>query len=644
MTKLVASISVDSYGGIENRLFKYTVLDDQNITVGSIIVVYLRRKKSLGIVRQLHTDKSSIKLLSIETKLELAPLPSTYLQFIDWVKQYYQASDKALLTTALPSGLAAKLRQSIEHINSDNNIKLPFVLSPYQKKVYIEITHSSVRSHLIHGVTGSGKTEIYLALIADMIKQGQSALFLLPEIVLTPQMIARVERVFGKRVLCYHSKITAAARKAIWIHILQSTRPVIVVGTRSSLFLPYQNLGLIIVDEEHEPSYKQESSLRYHAREAAAKLAQIHNAKLVLGSATPSVTTYYLAERGKINLITLAQRFGKATLPETRIVSLKGSDNYLSPQLHKAIIETIKSGQQVLLFINRRGSAAALLCTDCGTAITCPNCETSLTFHADMARLLCHYCNYQQIPPALCNNCGSSELKYIGAGTKKLEQQMNLQYKDYRITRLDSDNASYDHLKDTLAKLASKQIDILIGTQMISRGLDFAGIGLVGVILAESVLNIADFSSSERTFELITQVAGRAGRGQVKSRVIIQTYSPDNFAIGAAAEHNYEKFYHQELQTRRKFVYPPFCYLLKLSHGHHRQIKASQTAHELAAQIASRYASATVLGPVESYQKKIAGKYFYNIIVKSFNRRELQEIAAVAGVNWSIDLDPITLL
>lgn len=641
----ILSLSVNTYGGQQPRLFDYTATADQPTPIGSLVRVRLRGKDSLGVVRQIRSEVDpSKKLLSIEAVLELPPLPSSFLELCDWLAGYYAATDKTVWTTALPSGLRAKLRTKIVPTTDSTAVKLPFELTQNQRQIADQITASDKQFFLLHGVTGSGKTEIYLSLMAQVVARGDSVLLLVPEIILTPQIIERVSEVFGQRVLAYHSKLTAAVRKAVWTAVLSSVEPLIVIGTRSSLFLPFRKLGLIVLDEEHEPSYKQESNPRYHARDVAAKLAHVHSTKMILCSATPSLTSYYLATRGKMELLSLNERYGSSIMPAVKIVDLAKKSELLSPELESAIKQTLAQKRQVILFINRRGSAAALLCTNCGNATRCPRCETSLTFHADLVRLLCHYCGYSQVPPAVCPVCQSIKLSYIGHGTKKLESEIISKFKNYHVVRIDSDNATYEHIKDTLAKLQQRQIDILIGTQMISRGLDFAGIGLVGVVLADSILNIADFSSTERTFELLTQVAGRAGRGDQPAEAIIQTFAADNYAIMAAANHDYRTFYEQELATRAKYVYPPFCYLLKLSYGHRDPSRAKQTTAAAAEKMRIDHPDLVVLGPVEAYIKRQAGRFVYNVIVKAKNRTTLAELGRSLGEGWTIDLDPIQLL
>lgn len=330
MSQTIARLSVNSYGGQQKYLFDYVIKKDQKVAVGSIVRVDLRGKDSLGIVCEILPTKLPYtkKLLDIKEVLEIGPLPTNSLKLAAWMSDYYCATDKAIWGTILPSGLRAKSRKQIVEKLFNKVSPLPFQLTPTQEQVYRDIKDNG-QFFLLHGVTGSGKTEIYLKLIADMIKKGQSALFLVPEIVLTPQMIARVQDVFGEQILCYHSKLTTAERKAIWLYVLKSSHPVIMVGTRSSLFLPFKKLGLIIVDEEHESSYKQGSSPRYLARDVAAKLAHLHHAQLVLGSATPSVTSYYLAGLGKLRLLTLEERYGEARLPKIQIIDLSNKQTFL---------------------------------------------------------------------------------------------------------------------------------------------------------------------------------------------------------------------------------------------------------------------------------------------------------------------------
>ncbi len=418
----------------------------------------------------------------------------------------------------------------------------------------------------------------------------------------------------------------------------------IVIGTRSALFAPLHNLGLIIVDEEHEPSYKQESAPRYQTQAVAAQISQLTGCRLVLASATPLVSTYFLAERGRLKLVSLASRPQNfAKLPHTELLKLERNTGLISPELRAAITQTLHEHRQVLLFLNLRGSARALLCTNCGQSVQCPNCEISLSFHADEARLRCHYCNYQQLPPTTCPSCQSDALSYIGSGTKRLETELAQDFPAARIARIDRDNNDLEHLVKTYQDFRDGQIDILAGTQMISRGLDIPGLHLVGIINANTSLSIADFTASERTFQLITQAAGRAGRREHPGEVIIQTYSPQNPAIAAASQHDYHRFYEHELAKRRQYLYPPFVYLVKLMYAHRSSQHGETQAEALKHSLAHRK-DLVVLGPAPAFQKKSGGQYRWQVIVKAKQRGILTQLAMELPSGWIADLDPLNLL
>lgn len=644
--KNILTLSVARYGGHDNKTFDYYGLDDQKYVIGELVLVDFRHRQSVGVIRQITNQNNyqkNIKLLPITKKLEYNPMPPHLLQLADWVSDYYQSSQKAIWQTILPSGLpAASRKKPAVVLPPDKNIK-KHPLNSEQKKAIATIETSDQRGYLLKGVTGSGKTEVYIELLENNLRAGRSAIVLVPEISLAPQMIERLEAHFSANILVTHSHLTAARRKSIWLQALHATGPIIVIGPRSALFTPLKNIGLIIIDEEHETSYKQESSPRYHARQVAAKIAQLTDAKYILGSATPAITTSWLAAQGRLREVRLASRALGQKLPDITIIDLKNHSDLLTPELKKAIAATLQNRRQVLLFLNQRGSAQAYMCQACGQVVRCPNCETSLTMHGDIARLLCHYCNFKINAPALCPNCKSDEMFFIGSGTKNIETRIRAEFKSARIARLDRDNATLEHLEDTYQQLKNSEIDIIIGTQMIARGLDISGIDLVGVILAESMLNIPDFSASERTFALLTQVAGRAGRGQHPGRAIIQTYSPHHPAIQHACSHDVEAYYEYETGHRQKFNYPPFCYLAKVTYNNKSDLAALQ-ATQIVAESLRQLPGVAVLGPAPAYVRKSAGKYRWHIVLKSYDRRKLVEAVKNLGSSWTVDLDPLNLL
>lgn len=642
----VLSLSVTSYGGRDNKMFDYLANDEKKIAIGSFVVVDFKGRPTIGLVRQAkakNLNNTKYKLLSITSQLGYQSLPSYLLLLADWMVEYYRSSQKAVWQTILPSNLKAKARQDYLANHGQPKDNPDLTLTSEQQQAYEKISGGTTRGYLLNGVTGSGKTEVYIKLLQDTLRAGQGAIVLVPEIALTPQMVERLTDRFAGNIIVTHSHMSPVERKRVWLEVLNSERPYIVVGPRSALFMPLHALGLIIVDEEHETSYKQENSPRYQASHVAAQLSQLTGAKYVLGSATPSITTTWLAREGRLQEVRMVNRALGQKLPEVEIINLRNKRDLLSTELKDAISQTLTRKRQVLLFLNQRGSAQAYLCEHCGNSIRCPNCETSLTLHGDIARLVCHYCNYKLMPPAICPTCSSDKLFYIGSGTKGVEAEIRKTYPHARIARIDRDNATFDHLEKSYQKLKKGELDIVIGTQMIARGLDISGIDLVGVILADSMLNIPDYSASERTFALLTQVAGRAGRTTVAGRVIVQTYAPNHPAIIAASLHDNEAFYDYELPHRQKFHYPPFCYLAKVTYNNVSDSKALQNAEKVAAAMRQAH-GVTVLGPAPAFVRKSAGKYRWNLILKSYQRSKLIELTSSLKAGWTVDLDPLNLL
>lgn len=645
--KKLLSISVISYPGKAPKLFDYYDLDDGNTMTGQVVKVTFGSKETLGVVMEIpaaddSSDRPTASTLTIASRLEAKPLPAHILKLASWMMEYYAASASSVWRTILPSGLAQapKLKSVAK---GSEHAEQTIALNNDQEQALARILKRNHSGYLLHGITGSGKTEVYIELIKKIINEGKSAIVLVPEIALTPQMVERLGVHFGDRLVVSHSKLTPARRKKIWHEALAADRPQVYLGPRSALFLPIHNLGVIIVDEEHESSYKQDNAPTYQVNTVVAQLSRLTKAPFVLGSATPSIYARHAAEAGRIDYIQLNDRALGAELPGVDIIKLDPGMS-LSPQLVNKMKATLKAGKQTILFLNRRGSASAMLCEDCGHIQTCLRCDTSLTFHADLARLLCHYCGFSELPPNTCPDCNNHHMHFVGTGTKRIEQEVISLFPDSNICRLDSDNATLEYLTTVYEQLRNGEIDIVIGTQMIARGLDLPNVTTVGVVLTESMLAIPDFSSSERTFDLLTQVAGRAGRGKHTGSVIIQTHSPGHPAVAAAAKHDYAAFYDWEIKNRKTHAYPPFAYLVKLSYSHRNASKAVAEAGRMAQEIRTTYPGVTVLGPVERTVKRTAGQYQYQIILKSLKRQSLVEIARQAKNGWKHDLDPINLL
>ncbi len=514
------------------------------------------------------------------------------------------------------------------------------VLSAEQSQALKEI-HTSFVGHdvtLLHGVTSSGKTEVYIHLIDYVLQQGKQALFLVPEIALTTQLTRRLQRVFGRKVVIYHSKFTDNERVDIWRDMLASHEPCVVIGARSSVFLPFSNLGLVIIDEEHESSYKQyDPAPRYNARDAAIVLASFHGAKTLLGSATPTVETYYKAtESAKYGLVTLSKRYGNATLPEIEVIDLphERKRNAVNGAMAQITIdagrEVLKQDKQIIFFHNRRGFSPRARCKQCQFTPKCDFCDVSLTYHKRTNTLECHYCGATYPVPRLCPSCKEPAIEIEGYGTERIEDNIAQIYPDARILRMDLDTTrSKDAYANIIDDFSQHKADILIGTQMVTKGLDFGGVGLVGVINADNIINYPDFRSTERAFNMLEQVAGRAGRsGENAGKVMIQTYTPDHPVINFVKNHDYTSFYQYELEERRQYNYPPFARIVNIYLKHRDRAVVDKIAREYANRLRSLLGN-RVNGPVEPSIERVASLYIRQVrlrIETSASIRRVKEI------------------
>jgi primosomal protein N' (replication factor Y) len=543
-----------------------------------------------------------------------------------------------------------------------------FELSGEQEQVYkkikAKIEKKSNQRILIHGVTASGKTEVYFKLIDDTIKQGKSVLFLAPEIALASQLTKRLAKKFGTTdVAIWHSSISEGERYDVW-QKLYNNEIKILAGARSAVFAPLKNIGLIIIDEEHESAYKQTNpNPRYDARTVAAKLAEFHDCTLILGSATPDVSVYYRAENTN-NLYELKNRFNNAAIAKTSVINMQSNSKQayrgvISIQLQKAIQETLDKEQQIILLINRRGFSTYTQCQACGNVIECEKCALPMIWHTQTSTLNCHYCGRTTSFPDECPKCGSDALKNSGAGTQKIEILIKELFKDARIERIDSDILSKknSHI-EVLDRFQKGEIDILIGTQMIAKGLDNPNVTLVGVIAADASFNLPDFRASERGFQLLTQVAGRSGRGQLAGSVVFQTYNPDFYAFESAKEQNYTEFYQTEIQAREEFDYPPFSQIIRVVLSAENNFRAEKSAQEIALRLNTIIDKQgvserlIVLGPSPCIIEKIKGMHRFQIIIKnkmdekghSFLSKFLNQITMPKDIRYTIDVDPIDIL
>lgn len=649
------------------------------------------KPKRIKSVRLTASPEASRASLESQGKRRGSQVAGRYLKVIDflsreqgpaWVSAVYAA------TGASAADLRSLNRKGIVQLEAEQVVRdplagrefaadMPLSLTEEQAAVFEEIRSGLASrgacSFLLHGVTGSGKTEIYLNAIDYVLKQGRQAIALVPEISLTPQAIQRYGARFGARVGVIHSELSYGERYDTWMRAREG-RIDVLIGPRSALFAPLPNLGLIVIDEEHEPSYKQEADAAswrlplYHSREVALELARLHHAPVILGSATPDVETFYRAQLGEFKLLELPQRILGHTssngvpqyqdLPDIEIVDLRaelreGNRSIFSRALAGQVAAALDAHEQVILFLNRRGTATSVICRTCGQALKCPRCSNPFTAHQfggdARGELVCHHCGKRGRIPRTCPNCGSTRIRALGLGTEKLEQLVRETFPGARTIRWDRDATRGKGAHEAILEAFTRgEADVLIGTQMIAKGLDLPRVTLVGVVNADTGLNIPDFRASERTFQLLTQVAGRAGRSALGGRAIIQTYHPEHYAIVAAARHDYSSFYEQELRFRREAAYPPFRPLVRLVFSDAREAQVRGASEEFAVVLKDNIrrrglADLELVGPAPAFFAKWAGKYRYHMLLRGRDAKALLSAVPVPS-GCRVDVDPMNLL
>lgn len=520
----------------------------------------------------------------------------------------------------------SRTKEKFEDVENDS----AKILNSEQNAAYEKIIASSDKPFLLEGITGSGKTEVYLQTIDHFLKLGKTAIMLVPEISLTPQITNRFIARFGDKVAIMHSGLSDGEKYDEWRKI-KSGKAQVVVGARSAIFAPVENLGIIIIDEEHETSYKQDSSPRYHARDIALLRAKWHGARLVLGSATPSLETRARAMRGVYELLLLTKRANEAAiLPEIKIIDMRSEISDQSANFSQSLLTKIKEkidkDEQVILMLNRRGYSSFVMCRECGFVVDCPNCDISLTLHMDTRTLNCHYCGHVEGIPQTCPNCHSRKIRYYGSGTQKVEEELREIMPEARVLRMDVDTTRTKNAHEKiLEKFGNHEADILLGTQMIAKGLDFPNVTLVGVINADTGLNLPDFRASERSFELLMQVAGRAGRADKKGEVLIQTFNPHHYAIEMTKAQDYEKFYEMEMRFRSELSYPPYYFTVQVLVSHQDEEVAIQKSYEIAQLLKQNLTEkAKILGPTARPIARTHNLYHYQILVKYRFEEELE--------------------
>ncbi|MBI5378705.1 MAG: primosomal protein N' [Nitrospirae bacterium] len=659
-----------------HKLFDYRVPEDlvPALRIGQRLRAPLGKAEAIGFLVGL-SDRPACdpaKLKPLREILDPEPLLPEDLFSVAgglarWMAEYYLAPLGLALDTAFPKGIrgtpdltpqpvAVVSRQS--SVVSETSINLTPAQETAVTRIREALAEGKFAPFLLHGVTGSGKTEIYLRAIAALQGTGKGAIVLVPEIALTPQMVGRFRERFGEGVAVLHSRLTANERKEAWLRIRRGEATV-AVGARSAVFAPFLRLGLIIVDEEQDSSYKQEEGVRYQARDLAVVRAKLAGAPVVLGSATPSLESYRNAETGKYMLLTLPDRIDGRRLPDTEIVDLRGSRDPLSSPLREALHAVIQEGGQAILFLNRRGYAPFLLCRECGHVPACRHCAVSLTVHRGEGKLRCHYCGYEEPLPTVCSGCGGVRVEARGLGTERVEGELRGIFPGAPLARMDRDTVrkkgAYEAI---LGGMERGEHAILLGTQMVAKGHDFPGVTLAGVLLAEGSLHLPDFRSAERTFQLITQAGGRAGRGVQPGRVIIQTYCPDHYALRHAARHDFPAFYREELAYREEAGYPPFRRLIAFSVRGAKEDRvqaAAQALREALGKAQRQARGVEILGPAPAPLSRLRGKHRWQILLKgrdakSLHRlaghalRELGESVRLGSCTVEADVDPQSLM
>ncbi len=558
-----------------------------------------------------------------------------------YIETYREPDAPKLLDTPIPLQLTAEQQSALDKVKeaADSGIAETF---------------------LLHGVTGSGKTEVYLQAIKHVLDEGKEAIVLVPEISLTPQMTARFQERFGSLVAVMHSGLSSGEKYDEWRKIHRKEVKV-VVGARSAIFAPFENVGIIILDEEHESTYKQEDTPRYHARDVAIWRSEHYGCPVILGSATPSLESYARATKGVYTLLELSKRAKNQSLPTVTIVDMRdelkeGNRSMFSVQLAEAIRLRLEKKEQTVLFLNKRGFSSFVLCRDCGTVVQCPNCDISLTYHRANESLKCHYCGHEERVPLVCPECESEHIRFFGTGTQKAEEEISKLFPEARVLRMDVDTTRQKGAHERILRQFSEgKADILLGTQMIAKGLDFPNITLVGVLAADTTLHLADFRAAEKTFQLMTQVSGRAGRHELAGEVFIQTYSPEHYAIELAKTQHYETFYHLEMSTRKQYGYPPFFYITLVQFSHEDLLKVADFAEKGTRYLKSSLShDSVIIGPAAAAISRVNNRYRYQCLIKYKKEPKLietlQQLIRMYRTNWmkegllmTVDVDPTSI-
>ncbi|MCX5751514.1 MAG: primosomal protein N' [Candidatus Saganbacteria bacterium] len=659
-----------------DRIYHYSIPLElsSKIQIGSQVKIPFGKREEVGYVVGFSetTDIEATRIKPIAGIISEEPIfDRDAVEIADWISNYYLAYKISCLRLIMPPGTRGKeklkkpakakmVQGSVDRVQ-DYEIKNGLSPTPEQARA-LETINELIEANrsetiLLYGVTASGKTEVYLQAIANVLIKGKNAIVLVPEVGLTPQLVERFKERFSDHIAIFHSGLTEKKRKTEWLRVKNGLAR-IVLGTRIALFAPLKNIGIIVLDEEYEVTYKQEQSPKYHAREVAGFLAKRANSPLVLGSATPTVETFYKAKQGEYKLQVLPHRIDNRPFPEVKIVDMKeeqkaGNLGVLSRDLRKALVETFKRGEQAILFLNRIGFFTAVICRDCGKPLKCPHCSVALIYYPNSSQLACNHCNYKIKTPVICPNCQSTSIRYVGTGTQRIEQEVAVVYPKVRILRFDRDTTAKKGAHEAIyGTFKEGKADVLIGTQMVTKGLDIANVTLVAAVLADTSLSMPDFRAAEHTFQLLTQVAGRAGRHHLPGKVIIQTYNPDHCVIQAAAKHDYDLFFNEEIKTREDAGFPPFSSLINILFASDSLERAQKTAEDLQKFLAKRLKEEEVLGPIPAAIPKLKGMHRFQILLKGKDldvlrlalQQSLQKLVIPKDVRVVVDVEPINIL
>lgn len=633
---------------LDSEFFTYS--SKNKLEIGQIVKVEVGKKVLTGVILK-ETKKPTYPTKDIVSAIESQPLPSQLVDLALWLSKYYIAPLATVLQTILPRGLDKKRRANNNQHNIAKRDRTNIVFNKQQLEVINTIKNTTSGTFLLQGITGSGKTEVYIEIARQTISSGKSVIVIVPEIALTSQLISEFSQHFDNLLLT-HSKMTESARHIVWSEALTCDAPRIVIGPRSALFTPLKDVGAIIIDEAHEPSLKQDQSPKYSALRAATILGRLHKAKVIFGSATPSLVDRYLAERSSQPILKLDEVARENSLPPSiKLIDMTKRDNFkkhrfLSDSLIEQINNTLSLKKQVLIFHNRRGSTSTSLCDKCGWTANCKNCHLPLSLHADQHNLRCHICGFSSNIPTSCPTCKNVGIIHKGIGTKLIESELRKLFPGANIARFDADNSTNEAINTQYDNLYTGDIDIIIGTQIVAKGLDLPHLRTVGIIQADTGLSIPDFNSNERTFQLLAQAVGRVGRNHHDTQVIVQSYQPTHPSVVNGLTQNYEAFYKEALIERQNGLFPPFTHLLKLTCIYKTEAATIKNSKKVADEFKKALNNdVKILGPTPAFYERQNNTYRWQLILKSPKREYLIDaIKLIPKTHWQSELDPTSLL